>query len=305
MIQEELSNGLTMTADYVQLFIPEVLDYAIMTTKHALTKAATYQKDVVAASGNTNTRVGNYRPSLFAAEKSERPVTFIRWSIELPRVSIIELYRRNLRRFAATGKFVPLMSILIQMERCDNLLFKMNSDESQYSTMTLSSSENGDGDDNVDKEISSKEEKSQSKIQRESLVGRVEVDGIFSRLMVREATSETTLAAPRSEQELCDLAYFDYQAETGTVRAQPKPVSSHYSQEQHERAGAAGVQTMDVETVLNMSSNVALSCVDEPVVTKEVSVTKKVQAAMKAQPDVKPKAQNRFGSLFDDSDEED
>ena len=124
---------------------------------------------------------------------------------------------------------MPLMSILIQMERCDNLLFKMNSDESQYSTMTLSSSENGDGDDNVDKEISSKEEKSQSKIQRESLVGRVEVDGIFSRLMVREATSETTLAAPRSEQELCDLAYFDYQAETGTVRAQPKPVSSHYS----------------------------------------------------------------------------
>ena len=49
----------------------------------------------------------------------------------------------------------------------------------------------------------------------------------------------------------------------------------------------------------------ALSCVDEPVVTKEVSVTKEVQAATKAQPDVKPKAQNRFGSLFDDSDEED
>ena len=90
----------------------------------------------------------------------------------------------------------------------------------------------------------------------------------------------------------------------GTVRAQQNPVSSHYSQEQHERAGAAGVQTMDVETVLSMSSNVALSCVDEPVVTKEVSVTKEEpQAATKAQPDVKPKAQNRFGSLFDDSDE--
>lgn len=306
MIQEELNNGLTMTSDHVQLFIPETLDYSIMTTKHTLTKAATFQKDVVVASGNTNTKVGNYRPSLFAAEKSGRPVRFIRWSIELPRVSLVELYRRNIGRFAATGKFVPLMSILIHMERCDSLLFKFSeeSEESQYSmTQNISEDDSREDDGDGDKEAGTGESpRSQSEIQRESLVARVEVEGIFSRLMVREATSETTLHAPRSEQELCDLAYFDYQAETGLVAAQPKPVSTHrhYSQQQNRHQRAAGDHTVDVETVLKMSGNGAPSSMErEPIAAKQTPVAKKVQ------PDVNPKAQNSFASLFDNSDEED
>lgn len=46
----------------------------------------------------------DFRGALDVAWKAGRPVRFVRWGYELPAVSLAELSRRNVCRFASTGR---------------------------------------------------------------------------------------------------------------------------------------------------------------------------------------------------------
>ena len=46
----------------------------------------------------------DYRGALEQAELTGRPVRFVRWGYELPFLSLEELSRRNVYRFASTGR---------------------------------------------------------------------------------------------------------------------------------------------------------------------------------------------------------
>ena len=50
----------------------------------------------------------DFRGALEQAELTGRPVRFVRWGHELPHLSLEELSRRNVYRFASTGRSDPI-----------------------------------------------------------------------------------------------------------------------------------------------------------------------------------------------------
>ena len=52
----------------------------------------------------THVKARDYRGALEQAELTGRPVRFLRWGYELPVLRLGELSRRNVRRFASTGR---------------------------------------------------------------------------------------------------------------------------------------------------------------------------------------------------------
>lgn len=72
--------------------------------------------------GNTNLVPKFYRGVLDLAYRYQRPVKFIRWGKELPSVSLTELYTRNIRRFLACGRYVPLQTMSEFLSRANTLL---------------------------------------------------------------------------------------------------------------------------------------------------------------------------------------
>lgn len=98
--------------------------------------------------GNTNTKVGDYEAALRSAEKYGRPVHFIVFDVfgenyfhndsrgnvitlceklrrikwELPHVSRLELIKRNIERFLATGRYINMKTIDDAIRRCKDLL---------------------------------------------------------------------------------------------------------------------------------------------------------------------------------------
>lgn len=72
--------------------------------------------------GNTNLVPKFYRDILTLAHKHGRPVRFVRWGAELPAVSLTELYTRNICRFLATGRYIPIQTMSEFLGRANALL---------------------------------------------------------------------------------------------------------------------------------------------------------------------------------------
>lgn len=106
-----------MTSKTVDIFIREaVFPYGVTNAQANLQHAVATRPECSVAWGNTNLRSKDYECALQLAEWSGRPVEFIRWGDELPRLDISELLRRNLQRFVATGRYIPVITI----EKCLN-----------------------------------------------------------------------------------------------------------------------------------------------------------------------------------------
>jgi hypothetical protein len=83
--------------------------------------------------GNTNTKPRDYSTALEAASKSNRPIYFIPFAnpdtrpgtahdLYLPHVGLEELFRRNVKRLMATGRYVPSRAIIDACLRVNLLL---------------------------------------------------------------------------------------------------------------------------------------------------------------------------------------
>jgi hypothetical protein len=129
IIEEEAANGLNMTTKSYQLFIAPAVSYAIKECKRKLAKAARTEPGLVAY-GNTNTVVAHYGEALGAAHASHRAVHFVRYGSEIPRLGIDELYRRNIRRLASSGKYIPLHALRRKLEESDRILYNGEADNS-------------------------------------------------------------------------------------------------------------------------------------------------------------------------------
>ena len=129
IIKEEAANGLNMTTKSYQLFVAPAVSYAIKECKRKLAKAARTEPGLVAY-GNTNTVVAHYGEALSAAHASHRAVHFVRYGSEMPRLGIDELYRRNIRRLASSGKYIPLHALRRKLEESDRILYNGEADNS-------------------------------------------------------------------------------------------------------------------------------------------------------------------------------
>ena len=54
----------------------------------------------------------DFRGALEQAEVTGRPVRFLRWGHELPVLSLAELSKRNVCRFASTGRYIDFYCLL-------------------------------------------------------------------------------------------------------------------------------------------------------------------------------------------------
>ena len=112
---EILGSEFSMKSSTVDIYIREaIFPHGVTSAQGALSHAANTRPDRPVAWGNTNLRPRDYESALHLAERTGRPVEFARWGCELPRVEITELLRRNLHRFAETGRYIPVVTL----ERC-------------------------------------------------------------------------------------------------------------------------------------------------------------------------------------------
>lgn len=72
--------------------------------------------------GNTNLVPKFFRQVLDLAYSHGRPVKFLRWGAEIPFVSLMELYSRNVRRFIESGRYIPLQTMYEFFQRANQLL---------------------------------------------------------------------------------------------------------------------------------------------------------------------------------------
>ena len=90
------------------MLFPECINWAHRSLENAIAKFP----DRPVAWGNTNLKPKDYLPALELAERSRRPVQFIRSGYELEPVTLQQLIQRNLRRFFKTGRYIP--SIVVE-----------------------------------------------------------------------------------------------------------------------------------------------------------------------------------------------
>jgi len=133
-----LDKVIDSTALQYDLFIPEALfggGGGISLAGKELYELASKEPGAAIAWGNTNTLSRDYKNALDIAMKTRRPVRFIvyndpsissksadRKRYKLPRLHRKEILHRNLERFYATGRYIPIRSIVNSMERCTSLL---------------------------------------------------------------------------------------------------------------------------------------------------------------------------------------
>lgn len=79
--------------------------------------------------GNTNLAPRDYTSALTAAAQAQRPVVFVRWGHELPKVSLTELLRRNVVRVCATGRYIPAAVMATFLQRADALMARSEGGE--------------------------------------------------------------------------------------------------------------------------------------------------------------------------------
>ena len=85
------------------MLFPECINWALRSLESALSKFP----DRPVGWGNTNLKPKDYLPALELAEKSRRPVQFVRSGFELEPVTLQILIQRNLGRYFNTGRYIP------------------------------------------------------------------------------------------------------------------------------------------------------------------------------------------------------
>lgn len=115
-------DGFQMESKTMDLFILEaVFSVGVRQASQRLEHSAHQCRGIVSW-GNTNLNPDHYANALDLAMQTRRPVRFVRWGSELPRISIEELYIRNVQRFLKTGRYIPLETIQMCVSRADELL---------------------------------------------------------------------------------------------------------------------------------------------------------------------------------------
>jgi hypothetical protein len=105
-----LSARALVKTPYVALYVPQcIFDGGIDRAQDLLATLLIEESSMMPmAWDNTNTRPSEYTAALAAAQKAKRPVKFIAWGTQwMSRVSRRELLNRNIKRFRATGRYIP------------------------------------------------------------------------------------------------------------------------------------------------------------------------------------------------------
>jgi hypothetical protein len=104
------ASGARVTTRAYDVFIQESRGMSVSQAEQKLDSAAAAHVGPVAW-GNTNLNRGTVQAALRIAYENKRPVRFLCWGRDLPAVSLEELVIRNLRRFLATGRFIPCKTL--------------------------------------------------------------------------------------------------------------------------------------------------------------------------------------------------
>ncbi|CAN0081119.1 unnamed protein product, partial [Hapterophycus canaliculatus] len=120
-VENAVSENVKVCTPTVDVFIREGLFPSAISSSQEKLAAAARGSEGMVAWGNTNTQARDYRVALQQAELTGRPVRFLRWGHELPLLSLEELSRRNVCRFAATGRFIETAAIESALARVDRL----------------------------------------------------------------------------------------------------------------------------------------------------------------------------------------
>lgn len=87
----------------IDMLFPECINWARRKFEETVCK----YPDRPVAWGNTNLKTRDYLNALELAEKSGRPIHFVRSGFELDPVTLHDLIQRNLKRFFKTGRYIP------------------------------------------------------------------------------------------------------------------------------------------------------------------------------------------------------
>eukprot|EP00903_Cladosiphon_okamuranus_P007176 g6968.t1 len=120
-VEAAVAQKVGISTPTVDVFVRENLfPDAISSSQERLALAARTEDGLVAW-GNTNTQARDFQGALEQAELTSRPVRFLRWGYELPVLSLEELSKRNVRRFASTGRYVEMAAVESALSRVDKL----------------------------------------------------------------------------------------------------------------------------------------------------------------------------------------
>ncbi|CAM9807672.1 unnamed protein product [Pylaiella littoralis] len=120
-VESAVSDNVGVSTSTVDVFVRENLfPTAVSASRERLAVAASSKNGLVAW-GNTNTQARDYSWALEQAQLTGRPVRFLRWGHELPFLSLEELSRRNVCRFASTGRYIEVAAVENALARLDKL----------------------------------------------------------------------------------------------------------------------------------------------------------------------------------------
>ncbi|CAM9199225.1 unnamed protein product [Phaeothamnion confervicola] len=121
-VETACSEGRTMTTPTVDVFIREAIFPTAVTASLSLLTGHLMAHAGPVAWGNTNTKASDFRDALAAAAGAGRPVRFLCWGRDLPRLPLATLLSRGVQRFAETGRYIPAVAIALALKRTDVLL---------------------------------------------------------------------------------------------------------------------------------------------------------------------------------------
>ena len=125
-------NNFIFTTKTYSLFIPESISFATSESLYKLkenVKNKPVNVEKLVSWGNANSQIRDFDDVLVAAQISKRPVRFIRWGLEIPRVSFSELIEINIERFMKTGKYASVSHIKKSLLSVEEMLGKIKKEE--------------------------------------------------------------------------------------------------------------------------------------------------------------------------------
>ena len=102
----------------IDMLFPECINWALRKLEETISK----NPDRPASWGNTNLKPRDYLPAIELAERSGRPVQFVRSGFELEPVTLNDLLIRNMKRFFRTGRYIPATVLERTLETSRSML---------------------------------------------------------------------------------------------------------------------------------------------------------------------------------------
>ena len=125
VVEEVITSSVFFESETIDIFIRELIyPNSVHWAQDELLKAATTHTSSEVSWGNTNLIAKDYSRALEIAGKCGRPVKFVRWGYELPRVTCRELFLRNVLRYLKTGRYIPSKVIQRCLQSAEVLLAK-------------------------------------------------------------------------------------------------------------------------------------------------------------------------------------